>query len=65
MTSLPLANRKSAKVLERGKVAPSKIGGPNTGTSLDLLTATLKKQYYYYYWYLLYVLLSPRIREDR
>jgi hypothetical protein len=28
-------------------------------------SSTIGVYYYYYYWYLLYVLLSPRIREDR
>lgn len=39
---LPFAKRKSANSLDLLKVAVSWIGGPKTGTSLDLVTATLK-----------------------
>jgi hypothetical protein len=39
-----LARRKSAKTSDFGKLAPSGIGGPNTGTSFDLVTATLLKK---------------------
>jgi hypothetical protein len=42
-----LAKRKSEKALDFGNVAPSWIGGPKTGTSFDLLTATLNPKHNY------------------
>jgi hypothetical protein len=42
-----LAKRKSEKALDFGNVAPSWIGGPKTGTSFDLLTATLTPKHHY------------------
>jgi hypothetical protein len=45
--NLPLANRNSANAFDFGKVAPSCIGGPKTGTSFDLLTATLNPNHHH------------------
>jgi hypothetical protein len=42
-----LAKRKSEKALDFGNVDPSWIGGPKTGTSFDLLTATLNPKHHY------------------
>jgi hypothetical protein len=42
-----LAKRKSEKALDFGNVAPSWIGGPKTGTSFDLLTATQNAKHHY------------------
>jgi hypothetical protein len=42
-----LAKRKSENALDFGNVAPSWIGGPKTGTSFDLLTATLNPEHHH------------------
>jgi hypothetical protein len=42
-----LAKRNSENTFDFGKVAPSYIGGPKTGTSFDLLTATLNPNHHH------------------
>jgi len=41
---ISLAKRKSANAFPRGNVADSGMGGPNMGTSFDLVTATLENK---------------------
>lgn len=40
---MTLASKKSLKTFDLGNVTPFGIGGPKDGTSLDLVTATLKE----------------------
>lgn len=40
---MTLASKKSLNTFDLGNVTPFGIGGPKDGTSLDLVTATLKE----------------------
>jgi hypothetical protein len=44
-----LAKRNSENAFDFVNVAPSWIGGPKTGTSFDLLTATLNPEHHHIY----------------